>query len=166
MTGAPPVGSGEKSLIEASLVFLEDHLGHRIATFNRHRGTWRFYTLADLDPAADRAYEPYERPWWLTGPGTDEHGPAHSIRYVFAEADELACTECRTSRSVSDANAILTALHALAQPYLTGAAGTLRSEAHLRNAHAMARLIAALTTSHPRAAGTPVPAPRRESTLS
>lgn len=165
MTGTPPTGS-EQTPIEATLAFLKDHLGHRISTFNRHRGTRRFYTLADIDPRTDRAYEPYERPWWRTGPDTYEHGPAHSIRYVFAEADELACTECRTSRSLSDANAILTALHALAQPYLTGAAATLRSEAHLRNAHAMARLIAALTTTHARAADTPLSAPRRESTLS
>lgn len=105
MTGTPPQES-ERALTEASLAFLYDHLGHRISTFNRRRGTRRFYTLARIDPRADLAYEPYERPWWLTGPDIYAYGPRHSIRYVFAEADELTCTDCHTSRAATPTRTI------------------------------------------------------------
>lgn len=130
----------------ATIAFLTEHLGHRISTLNRHRGKRLYYTLAKIDPVADRALAPYERPWWLTGPDTDAYGPSYSIRYVFAKADELTCTECRVSRAWTDAHrATLAALQMLAAPYLTGASAALPGEEHRRNAAAMARLIATLT---------------------
>jgi hypothetical protein len=134
--------TNERTATEATRAFLTDHLGHRISTFNRRRGKRHYYTLAELDPGTDRASEPYERPWWLTGPDTDAHGPSYSIRHVFAAADELTCTECRTSREWADA---LAALKAIAAPYLTGATAAFCAEDHLRDATAMARLIATLT---------------------
>jgi hypothetical protein len=138
--------TNERTATEATLAFLTDHLGHRISTFNRRRGKRHYYTLAELDPGTDRASEPYERPWWLTGPDTDAHGPSCSIRYVFAAADELTCTECRVSRERVDAHAAtLAALKAIAAPYLTGATAAFCAEDHLRDATSMARLIATLT---------------------
>lgn len=140
--------TNRRTAMEATLAFLTAHLGHRISTFNRRRGKRYYYTLAELDPGADRAFEPYERPWWLTGPDTDAHGPSYSIRYVFADADELTCIECRISRAWTDAHAAtLAALKALAEPYLTGATAALPSDEHLRDAVAMARLIATLTSA-------------------
>jgi hypothetical protein len=135
----------ERTLIEATIAFLTAHLGHRISTYTP-RGTRYHYTLATIDPGADLVYEPYRRLYWLTGPDTDAFGPAHSIRYVFAAADELTCTQCRVSRAWTDAyTAILAALEALAAPYLSGASAALSGEDHLRDAIAMARLIATLT---------------------
>ena len=140
--------TNERTAIEATLAFLTAHLGHRISTVNRYRGTRQHYTIAELDPGADLASEPHERPYWLTGPDTYAHGPSYSIRYVFAEAAELTCTECRISREWTDAHAAaLSELKTLAAPYLTGASTTLRSDEHLRDAVAMARLIATLTSA-------------------
>ena len=88
----------ERALTESTIAFLTEHLGHRICTYNRHRDKRSWWTHAHIDPRADRAYEPYERPWWLTGPDTDAFGPSRSIRHVFAAADELTCTDCGTGR--------------------------------------------------------------------
>lgn len=140
--------TNERTVTEATAAFLTEHLGHRISTYNRHRDKRYYYTLAKIDPGADRAYEPYQRPYWLTGPDTHAYGPSHSIRYVFGQADELTCTECRISRAWSDAHAAtLAALKDLAAPYLTAAATARCTEDLQRDAYAMARLIAALTTS-------------------
>jgi hypothetical protein len=138
--------ANERTATQATLAFLTEHLGHRISTFNRRRGKRHYYTLAELDPGADQAFEPYERPYWLKGPDTDAHGPSYSIRYVFTNVDELTCTECRISRAWTDAHAAtVAALKTIAAPYLTGATATFSSDEHLRDAVAMARLIATLT---------------------
>ena len=138
--------ANERTATQATLAFLAEHLGHRISAFNRRRGKREYYTLAELDPGADQAFEPYERPYWLKGPDTYAHGPSYSIRYVFTNADELSCTECRVSREWADAHtATLAALKAIAAPYLTGATAAFSSDEHLRDAVAMARLIATLT---------------------
>jgi hypothetical protein len=140
--------SNERTLTQATVAFLTEHLGHRISTYNRHRGKHYYYRLATIDPVVDRAYEPYQRPYWLTGPDTHAYGPSHSIRYVFARADELTCTDCRISRAWSDAHAAtLSALKDIAAPYLNGAAPALSRDELMRDAGAMARLIATLTTS-------------------
>ena len=136
----------ERTLAEATVAFLTEHLGHRISTYNRHRGKRYHYTLAKIDPGVDRAYAPYQRPYWLTGPDTDAYGPRYSIRHLFAAADELTCTECRISRAWTDAHAAtVTALKGLAAPYLTGAAAAFSGDDYRRDALAMARLIATLT---------------------
>ncbi|HTJ72617.1 MAG TPA: hypothetical protein VL551_34080 [Actinospica sp.] len=141
-----PAETNESTATQATLAFLTEHLGHRISTFHRRRGKRHYFTLAELDPGADRASEPYERPWWLTGPDTEAHGPSYSIRHVFTNVDELSCTECRTSREWADVHtATLTALKTIAAPYLTGATAAFSSGEHLRDATAMARLIATLT---------------------
>ena len=135
-----------RSLTEATVAFLTEHLGHRISTYNRDRDKHYYYTLAKIDQDADRAHAPYERPYWLTGPDTDAYGPCYSIRYVFAAADELTCTECRTSRAWTDAHAVtVTALKELAAPYLTGTTAAFSGDDYRRDALAMARLIDTLT---------------------
>jgi hypothetical protein len=91
--------SNEHTLIESTTAFLTEHLRHRIRAYNRHLDKHSYWTHARIDPRTDRAYEPYERPWWLTGPDTDAYGPSRSIRYVFAAGDELTCTDCGTTRA-------------------------------------------------------------------
>jgi hypothetical protein len=138
--------TNEDTLLEATVAFLTEHLGHRICTYNRHRAQRSYWTHAHIDTRADLAYEPYERPYRLTGPDTDTYGPARAIRSVFAEADELTCTDCRTSRDWTHAHAAaLTGLKALAAPYLANTADPGAGRDHRRDAAAMARLIATLT---------------------
>lgn len=139
--------TNERTLTESTVAFLTEHLGHRLSTYSRHRSKRYYYTLAKVAPDTDRAYEPYERPYWLTGPDTDAYGPSYSIRSVFADADELICTECRTSRAWTDAHAdALSALKGLAAPYLTGATAAFSAADYLHDATAMARLIATITS--------------------
>lgn len=140
--------TNERTLTEATIAFLTEHLGHRISIYKRPRDKRYYYTLATIDTRTDTAYEPYQRPYWLKGPDTHAVGPGYSIRQVFAKADELTCTECRISRAWTDAHAAdLAALQRIAAPYLTGAAAAFCGEEHLRDAVAMARLIATLTNA-------------------
>ena len=139
--------TNEDSLLAATVAFLTEHLGHRISTYNRHRDKHSYWTHAKIDARADRAYEPYERPWWLTGPDTDAYGPSKSISAVFAEADELTCTDCHVSRNWVHAHAAaLTELKTIAAPYLTGRPiPGLVGARWERDASRMAHLIATLT---------------------
>jgi hypothetical protein len=140
--------SNERALIESTVAFLIEHLGHRISTYNRHRDKRCTWIHAHIDARADRAYEPYVRPWCLTGPDTDAYGPSHSIHYVFAAADELTCTDCHVNRNWQHAHAAaLAELATLAAPYLSGrpaapGSGGARPE---HDACRMAHLIATLT---------------------
>lgn len=163
-TTCTPDETNERTLVEATVAFLTEHLGHRISTYSRRSGRRHYYTLAKIDPGSDCAFEPYERPWWLKGPDTCAYGPAYSIRHVFANADELTCAECHISRAWIDARTTaLDALNALSVPYLNGAFTAFSHDEHLRNVLAMARLIA--TASHggpsPSSAQTSARNPRR-----
>jgi len=140
--------ANEDSLLAATVAFLTEHLGHRISTYNRHRDKRSYWTHARIDPRTDTAYEPYERPWWLKGPDTDAYGPSRSIRYVFAEADELTCTECHVSREWLHAHAAtLAELKTIAAPYQRGPLlpAAWLGDVYLRDATRMAALIATLT---------------------
>lgn len=140
--------TNQDTLYEATVAFLTEHLGHRICAYYRHRDKRSYWTHAHIDPRADLAHESYERPYWHTSPDNYTYGPAVSIRYVFAVADELTCADCATSRDWTHAHAAtLAALKALAQPYLANALAVPGSpgDQYLRDATAMARLIATLT---------------------
>ena len=140
--------ANKNGLLAATVAFLTDHLGHRISTYNRHRDKRSYWTHAHIDPRADRAYEPYERPWWLKGPDTDAYGPSRSIRSVFAEADELTCTECHVSREWLHAHAAaLAELRTIAARYQSGPhlRVPVMLDTYLSDARRMAALIAALT---------------------
>lgn len=140
--------TNEDSLFQATVAFLTEHLEHRICTYNRHRDKRSYWTHARVDPRTDWAYEPYERPYWLTGPDTDAYSPALSIRYVFAAADELTCTDCHVSREWTHAHAAtLAELKAIAAPYQNGTPppAARSGEVSLRDATRMAALIATLT---------------------
>lgn len=72
----------------ATVAFPMQHLGHEVTVYFRAKDRHRSWTLGEINPRADRVYEP----------GVHFLGRAHSIEYGFVRADELACTDCRVTR--------------------------------------------------------------------